>query len=112
MNFAPLDGLDPGTHRRQIAGAANAALRGESHNTGVFGLAAGQTSFALRHPLIGAGKTVFLSPGDATAAGLHWWVDAGTLVKGGVTLRFTAAPASACTFNYAVVGVKPYAAQE
>jgi hypothetical protein len=89
----------------RTADTATAALRGETHNTGVFTLPAGSEEYGLFDPRMGAGRLVLLSPLDAGAAALGWWVDESTIIKGGVTIKFLSAPGSDCRFGYAVVGV-------
>lgn len=107
MSFAPLDSPNENAHRRQLARAANAALRGETHNTGTFTLPAGATDYVIRDPRLNAERAVLLSPLDAEAANLRPWLDKTSVVRGEATVRFTAAPASDCTFDYVIVGTQP-----
>jgi hypothetical protein len=105
-SFAPPDFPDERTHRHLVAEAANAALRGETHNTGVFTLPAGATEFTLHDPRIGVEKVLLLSPLDAGAATLAWWIEESATAKGVATIKFATAAAANCRFNYAIVGTK------
>ena len=95
-----------GKNGSRTAAAANAALRGETHNTGAFTLCAGSAEHRLADPRMGAGRVVLLSPLDAGAAPLQWWLDEAPVVKGGVTIRFSPAPEQDCRFNYAIFGIQ------
>lgn len=113
MNFAPADG--PGedggrVHRRQIAAAANSALRGETHNTGVLSVPAGVTDVTLTDPRMGAEKVVLLSATDNVAADLHPWIDRSSIVKGSVIVRFTHPGGADCSFDYVIVGTQRFGA--
>lgn len=108
MSFAPLDSPNESAHRRQLARAANAALRGESHNTGTFTLPAGATDYVIRDPRINVERVIMLSPLDAEAANLRPWLDKASVVRGEATVRFTAAPAVDCAFDYVLIGTQPY----
>lgn len=110
MSFAPLDSPNEGAHRRQLARAANAALRGETHNTGTFTLPAGATAYVIRDPRLSVERVVLLSPVDAVAANLRPWLDKASVVKGEATVRFAAAPASDCAFDYVIIGTQPFTA--
>lgn len=104
--FAPLTAHDAERHRQQIAVAANAALRGEISPVGKVSVSAGAASFTIVNEHMGAGKVVFLSPLDAAAAALRWWVDEAATIKGRATIRLVSAPSGACSFNYVILGGK------
>ncbi len=106
MNFAPTDLPDERSHRRQIAEAANSALRGETHNTGTILISSGTTEFVLQDPRMGAEKVVVLIPLDSTAANLHAWVDRSSIGKGTVTIRLAHPAGGDCSFDYIITGTK------
>lgn len=110
MSFAPLDSPNENAHRRQLARAANAALRGETHNTGTFTLPAGATEYVIRDPRLGVERAVLFSPLDAAAANLRPWLDKASMAGGEATVRFTTAPANDCSFEYVIIGTQPYGA--
>ena len=110
MSFAPLDSPNENAHRRQLARAANAALRGETQNTGTFTLPAGATEYVILDPRLGVERTVLFAPLDPTAANLRPWLDKASMVRGEATVRFTAAPVSDCAFDYVIIGTQPFTA--
>lgn len=111
-SFAPLAGLNDAASHRRLAVAANAALRGESHNTGRFVAPAGSLSFLLRDERIGTEKVVTLSPLNKAAAILNWWMDENSIKKGCVRVRFTDAAETDALFAYVVTGTKRLTATE
>jgi len=100
--FCPTDIMDEKQHRRLIAEAANAALRGETHNTGRFTAPPG-SNYVLRSPRLGVGRVLLLSPRNAPAAAAKWYVSEEE--KGSVTINFTPPLTEAADFAFAVVGV-------
>ena len=100
--FCPVDIMDEKQHRRMIAEAANAALRGETHNTGIFTAPPG-ANYVLRSPRIGVGRVVLLTPRNAAAAEARWFV--GEEQKGSAVINFTPPLTEAADFAFAVVGV-------
>lgn len=110
MSFAPPDSPEERVHRRQLAGAANAALRGETHNTGTVKVAAGAAFVVLKDPRLSVEKVVTLTALDAVAAGLGPWLDRAAGKKGEAVIRFTATPAQECAFDYTITGIQRYGA--
>ena len=100
--FCPVDIMDEKQHRRLIAEAANAALRGETHNTGRFTAPPG-VSFVLKSPRLGVGRLLLLMPRNASAAAARWFID--EVEKGSATINFTPPLTEAADFAFAVVGV-------
>lgn len=108
-SFAPMVLANEAAHRQLIAEAANAALRGESHNTGRFTAPAG-AAFVLEHPRIGVGKEIVLTARNAAAATVGWYLsDEGT---GKVTINFIPPLAEPGVFGFAVIGVGNTKTQE
>ena len=101
--FAPLDMPGERQHRRLIAEAANAALRGESHNAGRFTAPAGESDFVLEAPRLGIGKVLLLTPRNAQAAVSGWYVS--EVRNGSATIVFNAPLAADAAFDFVVVGV-------
>jgi hypothetical protein len=101
--FAPQALPDEAAHRSLIARAANAALRGETHNAGRFTLPAGQSSLSVRDARFGAGRLALLVPLNQAASALPWWQEA--MSRGQAVFSFGAAPATDAEFGYAVLGV-------
>jgi hypothetical protein len=89
---------------------ALAAQRGETHNTGTFTLPAGAQEYELHDPRMGAEKSVFLTPLDATAAGLRWWIEESSIAKGAVMIKFLGSAEDDCRFDYMICGVKRFRA--
>ena len=110
MSFAPLDSPNENAHRRQLARASNAALRGETHNTGTFTLPAGSTEYVILDPRLGVERAVLFSPLDPVAANLRPWLDKTSMAGGEATVRFTTAPVSDCSFEYVIIGTQPFTA--
>jgi len=100
--FAPTDLPDDKQHRRLIAEAANAALRGETHNTGYFIAPPGE-GFVLEHPRLGVGRVLLLSPRNEAAAMAHWYVT--DKMAGTAVINFTPPLTEEAAFAFAVVGV-------
>jgi hypothetical protein len=93
---------DEKQHRRQIAEAANAALRGESHNTGRFTAPPGE-KFSLENPRLGVGRVLLLTPRNGAAASARWYVDEEK--SGAMTIVFNPPLTETAEFSFAVVGV-------
>jgi hypothetical protein len=100
--FCPTEMRDEKQHRRMIAEAANAALRGESHNTGRFTAPPGG-SFVLENPRLGVGRVLLLTPRNDAAAMARWY--AGEEKSGAVTIIFNPPLLEAAEFSFAVAGV-------
>ena len=86
----------------RICAAVNAALRGETANTGKFTLAAGATSITIQDKRCRAGRLALLMPLDAAAASLTGWLS--NMTRDEMTFTFTSAPASDCAFGWAILG--------
>ena len=106
MTFAPADSPEERRHRVQLAAAVNAALRGETHNTGTMTVPAGATEYLLKDPRLGVEKMLSLTPLDAEAAQAGVWVDRSGLTRGSARLRFTRPPAAECGFDYSITGIQ------
>lgn len=98
--FAPLNLNDAASHRTLIAQAANAALRGETYNTGT--VTADAATVTVINPRIGPGKQIVMTPANAEAAGLAWYV--AETRKGEADIVFPVAPSGEAKFTYSVVG--------
>lgn len=98
MSFAPLANGTPS----QLAAAANAALRAETHNTGRFDLPAGAAAITLHDPRFGAGRLVSLVPLNAVAAVTPWYMKA--IRKGEADIVFTSAASGSAEFSYFITG--------
>lgn len=85
-----------------LALAANAALRGESDNTGTASLPAGSDSFTVIDPRCRAGRLAFLIPMNGDAAGLAWHLE--TMTRYSMTFGFDSAPAAEAKFGYVIIG--------
>ena len=100
--FCPTEMSDEKQHRRLIAEAANAALRGETHNTGYFIAPPGER-YILQHPRLGVGRVLVLSPRNDAAALAHWFVT--DEMNGTAIIIFTPPLTETAAFSFAVVGV-------
>ncbi len=87
----------------QLAAAANAALRAETHNIGVFELAGTGKTVTIEDPRCGAGRHIILIPLNAQAANARWHQE--SMARGAATLVFTEEPPPGARFAYAIVGV-------
>ena len=85
-----------------LATGVNEALRGHTANTGGFTLAAGAASFTVTDSRCRHGRLALLIPLNAAAAGLHWWLS--SMENGSMAFGFSAAPASAAKFGWALIG--------
>ena len=85
-----------------LATGVNDALRGHTATTGSFTLAAGATSINVTDPRCRAGRLALLIPLNAAAAGLQWWLS--SMGQGSMAFGFSAAPASAAKFGWALIG--------
>lgn len=95
--------IDKATPAQMLALAVgvNAALRGETANTGVMEVAAGQTQATVQDMRCRAGRLAILIPLDAAAAGVDWWL--ADMTRNSMTFGFSAAP-GACRFGWALLG--------
>ncbi len=103
MGFAPATGDNERVHREQCARAANEALRGETHNTGVITVPAGTGDFLIRDARLGVGKVLILTPLDAHAANAHWYVP--EMLNGSARVVFTAHPGGDANYAYVICGI-------
>lgn len=100
-SLAPRFGSDEKNHRRLIADAANAALRGELNTSGRVSVLADTTSTVITDARLGYGRLIFLVPLDARGAILDWWVASmadGTCTIGHAPLEYDA------DFAWSVIG--------
>ena len=102
MSFAPMTNPNGDLHRRQLAVAANAALRAETANTGAFTVPSGSEEYTLRDARLGVGKVLLLCPTNAEAAKARWYVPA--MLNGTATIAFYEHPSGDAAFSFAVVG--------
>lgn len=96
-----LPSSDAGQMLRICAGV-NAALRGETANTGTFTLAANHTSVTVNDKRCRAGRMAILVPMDAVAASLTGWLS--DMTRDSMTFSFSTAPAADCIFGWAILG--------
>jgi hypothetical protein len=99
--LAPRFATDEKGHRRMLADAANAALRGELNNTGQVTCANGTTSTTITDARMGYGRLLVLVPLDAVAAALNWHLSA--MTNGSCTIAH-AAPSGDAVFGWCVIG--------
>lgn len=99
--FAPPISGDDVRHRRELADAANRALRGETYNIGLVTFAAGTESTTLADQLIGIGKIVQLVPINSQAATIRYAV---VDVQNGMATIAHASPVVDAEFVYVVTG--------
>lgn len=102
MSFAPITNPNGDLHRRQIAEAANSALRGESNNTGTLTVPAGNTIYTLYDSRLGVGKVLFLSPRNGMAAMSKWYVP--EAMNGSADIYFYEPQPDDAEFSYAIIG--------
>ena len=62
-------------HRHALSVSINAVRRAETENVGQFTVPAGQSEYVLEDPRIRAGRVIHLSPRNAVAADMHWWIE-------------------------------------
>ncbi|MDL2285709.1 hypothetical protein LJB93_03085 [Desulfovibrio sp. OttesenSCG-928-F07] len=98
--FAPEDGHNENIHRRQIARAANSALRGQLGVTGK--CKPNAQVYTLKDSRLGMGRTLFLTPRNIEAATIGWFV--GSISTGQAIIEFTANPAGA-EFDFMIIGI-------
>ncbi len=84
-----------------LAAGVNAALRGDTANTGLVSCAAQQVQITIRDDRCRAGRLALLIPMDAAAAQAVWWLH--DMTQGSMTFRFAAAPGP-CSFAWALMG--------
>ena len=101
-HFAPIVSTPTPGQMLDLALAANAALRGETANTGTFTLAAGDTSVSIIDPRCRAGRLAILVPLNAAAAGLAWYLE--TMTQDVMSFAFASAPSAEAKFGYVIVG--------
>ena len=97
--FAPVKNATTG----QLAAAANAALRAETHNMGIAEIPPGASSVTLLDPRFGTGRYIILIPVDAAAGLVQWHMQA--MRSGEADIVFANAPQTPVAFAYAVMGV-------
>lgn len=85
-----------------LAAAVNAALRGDTFNTGRLVCPAGSVSATVRDARCRAGRFALLIPLDARAAALRWHL--ASMTRGSMTFSFSAAPSADAVFGWAIVG--------
>lgn len=99
--FAPRFAVDEKGHRRLLADAANAAIKGELNTSGRFTVLANTTSTTITDARFGYGRLIVLVPLDARGAILDWWVanmENGTCTIGHALLSYDA------DFAWTVIG--------
>lgn len=84
-----------------LAVGVNSALQGETANTGVMDVAAGETQVTVRDMRCRAGRLAILIPLDAAASGVDWWL--ADMTRNSMTFEFSSAP-GACRFGWALIG--------
>lgn len=84
-----------------LAVGVNSALQGETANTGVMDVAAGETQVTVRDMRCRAGRLAILIPLDAAASGVDWWL--ADMTRNSMTFEFSSAP-GACRFGWALMG--------
>jgi hypothetical protein len=102
-SFAPLDSLDERTHRQQLAKGVNAALRGDSHNTGQITVPAGTEDYVINDPRIGVGRILVFTPANAEAAQLQIYLT--EVLNGSAAISFINMPSDEAVFYYAIIGM-------
>jgi hypothetical protein len=99
--FAPRFAQDEKGHRRMLADAANAAIKGELNTSGRVTVATGTTQTTITDARMGYGRLIVLVPLDARGAILDWWVASmtnGVCVIGHALLSYDA------DFAWTVIG--------
>lgn len=84
-----------------LAVGVNAALRGDTANTGRVTCTAGETSVTVKDSRCRAGRLAFLIPLDAAAASAVWWLS--DMTHDSMTFSFASAPGT-CSFGWALIG--------
>lgn len=84
-----------------LAVGVNSALQGETANTGVLQVAAGQTEVTVQDARCRAGRLALLIPMDAAAAAVNWWL--ADMTRNSMTFEFSSAP-GACRFGWVLMG--------
>ncbi|MBO4311551.1 MAG: hypothetical protein J5828_00955 [Desulfovibrionaceae bacterium] len=100
--FAPHSTSPTPGQMLSLALAANAALRGETANTGTASLAAGSDGLTILDQRCRAGRLALLIPLNEDAAGLAWHLE--TMTQGSMTFAFASAPSAEAKFGYVIVG--------
>lgn len=85
-----------------LAAAVNAALRGDTFNTGRVICKAGSDAVTVQDARCRAGRLALLIPLDAQAAALNWHLAA--MTRGSMTFCFSAAPPADAAFGWAIIG--------
>ena len=100
-NFVPQVPASTPAQMIALAVGVNAALRGDTANTGRAACAAGETSLTIKDARCRAGRLALLIPLDQAAARSVWWLE--SMTRGSMTFRFASAPGE-CSFGWALVG--------
>lgn len=100
-NFVPQVPASTPAQMIALAVGVNAALRGDTANTGRVTCAAGATSVTVTDRRCRAGRLAFLIPLDAAAASAVWWLS--DMTRDSMTFSFAESP-GACSFAWALIG--------
>ena len=100
-NFVPQVPASTPAQMLSLAVGVNAALRGDTANTGRATCAAGETSLTIKDARCRAGRLALLVPLDQAAAQAVWWLS--DMTRESMTFRFASAPGE-CSFGWALVG--------
>lgn len=84
-----------------LAVGVNAALRGDTANTGRVDVPAGVTSITVQDSRCRAGRLALLIPLDAAASAAAWHLE--SMERGSMTFGFASAPGP-CAFGWALIG--------
>lgn len=101
-NFVPQTPDNSPKRCLDLAVAVNAALRGDTANTGRLTCAAGQNSVTVEDKRCRAGRLALLIPLDSVAAGLEWWL--ADMTRDSMTFGFYPAPSAEALFGWALIG--------
>jgi len=94
---------DPSPQRGlALAAAVNAALRGDTFNTGRLVCRAGSAAVTVKDARCRAGRLALLIPLDARAAALDWHL--ASMTRGSMTFAFSSAPSADAAFGWAIIG--------
>ena len=96
-NFVPQVPASSPAQLLALAVGVNAALRGDTANTGRVDCAAGKTSVTVYDKR----RLAMLIPLDAAAASAVWWLDG--MTRDSMTFAFATAPGP-CRFGWALIG--------